>query len=87
MRRAPGPTPMLRQESVSLEITNETVVTVIPELGLGRVETLTIPTHVGTTLLEEVHRTMERETSKPWDISWYSKLSSIYSYLTVHEKN
>ena len=87
MRRAPGPTPMLRQESVSLEITNETVVTVIPELGLGREETLTIPTHVGTTLLEEVHRTMERETSKPWDISWYSKLSSIYSYLTVHEKN
>ena len=87
MRRAPSPTPMLRQESVSLEITNETVVTVIPELGLGREETLTIPTHVGTTLLEEVHRTMERETSKPWDISWYSKLSSIYSYLTVHEKN
>ena len=62
MRRAPSPTPMLRQESVSLEITNETVVTVIPELGLEREDTLTIPTHVGTTLLKEVHPTMERET-------------------------
>ena len=62
MRRAPVPAPMLKQESVSLEITNETVVTVIPELGLEREDTLTIPTHVGTTLLKEVHPTMERET-------------------------
>ena len=61
MRRAPDPS-MLRQESVSLEITNETVVTVIPELGLEREDTLTIPTHVGTTLLKDIHRIMERET-------------------------
>ena len=61
MRRAPDQA-MLRRESVSLEITNDTVVTVIPELGLEREDTLTIPTHVGTTLLKEVLPTMERET-------------------------
>ena len=71
--RPPVPAPMLRQESVSLEIMNETVKPVIPELGLERQEYLTIPTHVGTTLL------------KPWDISWYSKLCSVYSYLTVRD--
>ena len=38
--------PLLRQESVSLEITNKSVVTVIPELGLERQDTLTTPTHV-----------------------------------------
>ena len=42
--------PMLRQESVSLEITNDPVVAVIPKLGLEREDKLTIPTHVGTTL-------------------------------------
>ena len=87
MRWAPVAASVLRQESVSLEITNETVVPVIPELGLGREDTLTIPTHVGTTLSKVIHRIMERETSKPWDISCYSKLCSIYSYLTVHQKN
>ena len=76
---------VLRQESVSLEITNETVVAVIPKLGLERQDELTIPTHVGTTLSKEIHRIMVRETSKPWDISWYSKLCSVYSSLAVHE--
>ena len=79
--------PLLRQESVSLEITKETVVAVIPKLALEREDKPTIPTHVGTTLSRDIHRIMERETSKPWDISWYSRLSSIYYYLTVHEKN
>ena len=87
MQRAAVTALVPRQESVSLEITNETVVAVIPKLGLGREDTLTIPTHVGTTLSKDIHRIMERETSKRWDISWYSKLSSIYSYLPVHEKN
>ena len=54
--------PLLRQESVSLEITNKPVVTVIPELGLERQDTLTTPTHVGTMLLKDLHRTMEGET-------------------------
>ena len=83
----PVPASMLRQESVSLEMTNEIATPVIPKLGLEREEILTIPTHVGTTLSRDIHRIMERETSKPWDISWYSRLSSIYYYLTVHEKN
>ena len=83
--RPPVPAPLLRQESVSLEIMNETVVTVIPELGLERQDILTIPTHVGTTLLKDLHRIMERGTPKPWDISWYSKLCSVYSYLTVRD--
>ena len=82
----PVPAPMLRQESVSLEMTNEIAAPVIPKLGLEREDTLTIPTHVGTTLSRDIHWIMERETSKPWDISWYSRLSSIYYYLTVHEK-
>ena len=54
--------PLLRQESVSLEITNKPVVTVIPELGLERQDTLTTPTHVGTTLLKDLRRTMEGKT-------------------------
>ena len=54
--------PLLRQESVSLEITNKSVVTVIPELGLERQDTMTTPTHVETTLLKDLHRTMEGET-------------------------
>ena len=54
--------PLLRQESVSLETTNKPVVTVIPELGLERQDTLTTPTHVGTTLLKELNRTMEGKT-------------------------
>ena len=87
MRRAPVAATALRPESVSLEITNETVEPVIPKLGLELEDELTIPTHVGTTLSKDIHRIMERETSKRWDISWYSKLSSIYSYLPVHEKN
>ena len=87
MRRAPVAATVLRQESVSLEITNETVVAVIPKLGLELEDELTIPTHVETTLSKDIHRIMERETYRPWDISWYSKLRSIYSYLTVQEKN
>ena len=83
----PVPAPMLRQESASLEMTNEIVTPVIPKLGLEMEGKLTIPTHVETTLSKDIHRTMEGEASKPWDISWYSKLRSIYSYLTVQEKN
>ena len=62
MRRAPLAATVLRQESVSLEITNETVVPVIPKLGLELEDELTIPTHVGTTLSKDIHRIMERET-------------------------
>ena len=54
--------PLLRQESVSLEITNKPVVPVIPKLGLERQDKLTIPTHVGTTLSKDIHRIMEGET-------------------------
>ena len=54
--------PLLRQESVSLEITNKLVVPVIPKLGLERQDKLTIPTHVGTTLSKDIHRIMEGET-------------------------
>ena len=42
--------PLLRQESVSLEITKENVEAVIPKLGLEREDKPTIPTHVETTL-------------------------------------
>ena len=62
MRRAPVAATVLRQESVSLEITNETVVPVIPKLGLELEDELTIPTHVETTLSKNIHRIMERET-------------------------
>ena len=62
MRRAPVAATVLRQESVSLEITNETVVAVIPKLGLELEDELTIPTHVGTTLSKDIHRIMEGET-------------------------
>ena len=82
----PVPAPMLRQESASLEMTNEIATPVIPKLGLEMEGKLTIPTHAETTLSKDIHRTMEGEASKPWDISWYSKLSSIFYYLTVHEK-
>ena len=82
----PVPAPMLRQESVSLEMTNEIATPVIPKLGLEREETKTIPTHVGTTLSRDIHRIMGRETSKPWDISWCSRLSSIYYYLYCTRK-
>ena len=54
--------PLLRQESVSLEITNKPVVPVIPKLGLELEDELTIPTHVGTTLSKDIHRIMEGET-------------------------
>ena len=83
----PVPAPMLRQESASLEMTNEIATPVIPKLGLEMEGKLTIPTHVETTLSKDIHRTMEGEASKPWDISWCSRLSSIFSYLTVHEKS
>ena len=82
----PVPAPMLRQESASLEMTNEIATPVIPKLGLEMEGKLTIPTHVETTLSKDIHRTMEGEASKPWDISWCSRLSSIFYYLTVHEK-
>ena len=82
----PVPATMLRQESASLEMTNEIATPVIPKLGLEMEGKLTIPTHVETTLSKDIHRTMEGEASKPWDISWCSRLSSIFYYLTVHEK-
>ena len=70
----PVPAPMLRQESASLEMTNEIATPVIPKLGLEMEGKLTIPTHVETTLSKDIHRTMEGEASKPWDISWCSRL-------------
>ena len=86
----PVPATMLRHESASLEMTNEIATPVIPKLGLEMEGKLTIPTHVETTLSKDIHRTMEGEASKPWDISWCSRLSSIFYYLTVlsvHEKS
>ena len=83
----PVPATILRHESASLQMTNEIATPVIPKLGLEMEGKLTIPTHVETTLSKDIHRTMEGEASKPWDISWCSRLSSIFYYLTVHEKS
>ena len=61
---------ILKQESVSLETTNLTAVTVIPELALAQGDTMIIPTLVGTK--QSTFQTTGTSTSKPWGTSWFS---------------
>ena len=51
---------------------------VTPESGLVLEGTLMIPTRVGTRLQWE--QTMETNTSRPWDTSWFSNKKLNFPY-------
>lgn len=72
---------LLKRESVFLEMIRETAVPVIPKSVLELEDTLMIPTRVETTLLTDIHRIMERRTSKPWVISLFSRVELTYTLL------
>ena len=65
---------MLKQESVSSEMTRETAGPVTPESVLELEEQVMTPTRAETTLRTDIHRIMERRTSRPWDTSWFSRV-------------
>ena len=62
--------PIPKQESVSLVTNKTTALVVILELGLVLEGILMTPTRVETWL--NTDQTMEKNTSKPWDIFWYN---------------
>ena len=62
--------PILKQESVSLVTSKITAAAVIPESGLVQEGYTMTPTRVETK--QRAHQIMEINTSKPWDIFWFS---------------